>query len=66
MAAGLALAGVYLLCGGVNTFGQGDLAALVSTLIYVVWMLDPGRHLQVFGQPVLTASFQFWWRAASP
>lgn len=63
-AAVVTLIGVYLLCGGLQGFGQGDLVALLSALIYAAWMVDLGRHMHIFGHPVRTACTQFLVTAA--
>lgn len=63
-AAGLTMIGVFLLSGGTQSFQQGDIVALISALLYAVWMIDLGRHMQTFGLPVRTASTQFLVTAA--
>jgi len=63
-AAGATLIGVFLLCGGMQGFGKGDFVALFSALLYAVWMVDLGRHMQTFGHPVRTACTQFLVAAA--
>lgn len=63
-AAGLTMIGVFLLCGGTQSFQQGDIVALTSALLYAVWMIDLGRHMQTFGLPVRTACTQFLVTAA--
>ncbi len=63
-AAGATLIGVFMLCGGMQGFGQGDFLALFSALLYAAWMVDLGRHMQTFGHPVRTACTQFLVAAA--
>jgi drug/metabolite transporter (DMT)-like permease len=58
-AAGITMIGVFLLCGGTQAFGTGDIVALISALFYAVWMIELGRHMQKFGHPVRTACTQF-------
>lgn len=57
--AGITMIGVFLLCGGMQAFGTGDIVALISALFYAAWMIELGRHMQTFGHPVRTASTQF-------
>ena len=56
--------GVFLLCGGTQSFGRGDIVALISALFYAAWMIELGRHMQTFGRPVRTACTQFFVTAA--
>jgi drug/metabolite transporter (DMT)-like permease len=63
-AAIVTMIGVFMLCGGLQGFGQGDPVALLSALIYAAWMVDLGRHMQTFGHPVRTACTQFLVAAA--
>ncbi|MFN3844324.1 MAG: DMT family transporter [Paracoccaceae bacterium] len=58
-AAGITMIGVFLLCGGTQAFGTGDIVALISALFYAAWMIELGRHMQTFGHPVRTACTQF-------
>jgi drug/metabolite transporter (DMT)-like permease len=63
-AAGVTMVGIYMLCGGLRGFGQGDLVSLNSALFYAAWMIELGRHMQTFGNPVRTACTQFLVTAA--
>ncbi|MCU0904111.1 MAG: hypothetical protein MUE83_09580, partial [Tabrizicola sp.] len=53
------MVGIYMLCGGLQGFGQGDLVSLVSAVFYAAWMIELGRHMKTFGNPVRTACAQF-------
>jgi drug/metabolite transporter (DMT)-like permease len=63
-AAGATMVGIYMLCGGVQGFGRGDLVSLVSALFYAAWMIELGRHMKTFGNAVRTACTQFLVTAA--
>lgn len=63
-AAGITMVGVLMLCGGPQGFGTGDIVALTSALLYAIWMIDLGRHMQRFGHPVRIACTQFLFTAA--
>lgn len=63
-AAGATMVGILMLCGGLQGFGRGDLLSLVSALFFAVWMIELGRHMQGFGNPVRTACTQFMVTAA--
>ena len=56
--------GIFMLCGGLKGFGRGDLVSLISALFYAVWMIELGRHMQTYGNPVRTACTQFLATAA--
>jgi drug/metabolite transporter (DMT)-like permease len=56
--------GIFMLCGGLQGVGQGDIVSLISALFYAAWMIELGRHMQTFGNPVRTASIQFLVTAA--
>ena len=51
-AAGITMIGVFLLCRGTQSFGRGDIVALISALFYAAWMIELGRHMQTFGRTV--------------
>ena len=63
-AVSITLVGVFLLCGGPQGFDQGDAIALLSALFYAAWMIELGRHMQTFGNPVKMACTQFLLTAA--
>lgn len=63
-AAGATMIGIFMLCGGLQGFGHGDLVSLISALFYAAWMIELGRHMQTFGNPVRTACTQFLVTAA--
>jgi drug/metabolite transporter (DMT)-like permease len=54
------MTGIFMLCGGLQGFGHGDLISLISALFYAAWMIGLGRHMRTFGQPVRTACTQFF------
>ncbi len=58
-AASLTLVGALLLCGGMTGFVTGDAIAILSALFYAVWMVDLGRHMLRFANPVRMACTQF-------
>lgn len=62
--AGVTMVGIFMLCGGLQGFGEGDIVALISALLYAAWMIDLGRHMVIFGHPVRTACTQFMVAAA--
>ena len=63
-AASVTLIGIFMLCGGMKGFGQGDIVALLSALILAAWMVDLGRYMKTFGYPERTACTQFLVAAA--
>ncbi|WP_176559224.1 DMT family transporter [Rubellimicrobium roseum] len=65
LAAGITLAGVLCLSGGLSaTLGPGDGTALLSALAYAAWMVALGRHAGRFGRPFTTGAAQFLATAA--
>ncbi len=59
-AAGLTLGGAFLMTGGVvRSIGAGDQAALLSAILYALWMVELGRHALTYGRPFATAAAQF-------
>jgi len=56
--------GIFLLCGGIQGFGRGDLLSLISAVLYAAWMIELGHHMQKFGKSVHTACTQFLVMAA--
>ena len=61
LAAGMCLAGVFLLAGGLRgAVTLGDGAALLSAVCYAGWMVALGRHLAVHGRAIETAAAQFF------
>jgi drug/metabolite transporter (DMT)-like permease len=64
VAAGVTMAGILMLCGGVRGMGRGDLTSLASALFYAFWMIGLCRHMRTFGSPIRTACVQFLITAA--
>jgi drug/metabolite transporter (DMT)-like permease len=58
--AGVTLAGIMLLSGGLHGgLMTGDIAALLSALCYAWWMVELGRHMSRHGGAASTAIVQF-------
>ena len=54
------LLGALLLSGGVGGLSHGDVAAVLSAACYALWMVELGRHMQAYGQPITAAAAQFF------
>lgn len=59
-ASALALAGLWLLTGGVNAVNYGDVITLVSAATYAGHLLATDRYVRADADPVVLAFHQFW------
>ncbi len=59
-ASALALAGLWLLTGGVRSANFGDLITLVSAATYAAHLLATDRYVRADADPVVLAFHQFW------
>jgi drug/metabolite transporter (DMT)-like permease len=56
----LALAGLWLLTGGLSSINHGDLITLVAAATYAGHLLATDRFVRADAEPVLLAFHQFW------
>ncbi|GLS22157.1 hypothetical protein GCM10007874_51740 [Labrys miyagiensis] len=60
LAVGMTFAGLCLMSdGGVAGIGKGDFTALLSAVIYALWLVELERHMRQFGRPIATSVVQF-------
>jgi len=60
LSAALALAGMWLLTGGVNGFNLGDALALVAAAAYAGHLIVTDKFVKADADPVMLAFHQFW------
>ncbi len=60
MSAVLAIAGMWLLTGGVNGFNLGDALTLVAAAAYAVHLIVTDKYVKAEADTVLLAFHQFW------
>ncbi|MDA8243297.1 MAG: DMT family transporter [Elusimicrobia bacterium] len=60
LSAGLALAGMWLLTGGVRGFNLGDALTLVAAASYAVHLIVTDKYVKAEADTVLLAFHQFW------
>jgi drug/metabolite transporter (DMT)-like permease len=61
---GLALAGLWLLTGGVSQFNKGDALTVLAAMSYAAHLLATDRYVKRDADPVLLAFHQFWFCGA--
>jgi len=64
LAVALALAGLWLLTGGVYGFNRGDSLTLLAAVTYAGHILATDRYVRADADPVLLAFHQFWFCGA--
>lgn len=64
-AVAVALAGLWLLTGGIRGFNKGDAVTLVSAAAYAAHLLATDRYMKEDADPALLAFHQFWMTGAA-
>lgn len=64
VSAGLAIAGMWLLTGGVSGFNLGDGLTLIAAMAYSGHLIVTDRYVKSDADPLLLAFHQFWMTAA--
>lgn len=61
----LALAGLWLLTGGVASFNKGDAMTLLAAMAYAAHLLATDTYVRADADPLLLAFHQFWMTGAA-
>lgn len=59
-ASALALAGLWLLTGGISEFNRGDAMTILSAMTYAGHLLATDKYVRADADPLLLAFHQFW------
>jgi drug/metabolite transporter (DMT)-like permease len=59
LAVGLMISGLFLMSGGAQAGSSGDLLALLSAVVYALWLVELERHMRLHGRPIATSAAQF-------
>lgn len=60
LSVGVALAGLWLLTGGIREFNRGDALTILSAVTYAAHLLATDRFVKEDADPILIAFHQFW------